>query len=103
MIVLEGTDKRGLDPTTNAKYTNNLTGFFQADYGPYLQAPGVKGKYSAEIGAWGAGFNALSPSQNYYQAANPWVQYSMDPAGYYFVNAGLKKFISDTTFVGIFF
>ena len=102
-IVVEGTDKLGIDPTTGVKYTNNLTGFFQADYGPYLQAPGVRGKYSVEIGAWGAGFNGLSPSQNYYQAGNPWVQYSMDPSGYYFAFVGIKKFLTDSAFVGVFY
>jgi guanyl-specific ribonuclease Sa len=102
-VVFEGTAKLGNDPTTGVKWTNNLTGFFQADFGQYLQAPGARGKYSVEIGAWGAGFNGLQPSQNYYQSPNMWVQYSTDPSGYYMAYVGVKKFLTDTAFVGLFY
>ena len=102
-VVFEGTDKLGNDPTTGVKWTGNLTGFFQADYGQYLQAPGAKGKYSVELNAFGVGFNGLSPAQNFYQSPNPWVQYMTDPAGYYFVGIGVKKFLTDTAFVGVFY
>jgi hypothetical protein len=102
-VVFEGTAKLGNDPTTGVKWTNNLTGFFQADFGQYLQAPGAKGKYSLEIGAWGAGFNGLQPSQNYYQSPNMWVQYSTDPSGYYMAYIGVKKFLTDTAFLGVWY
>jgi hypothetical protein len=102
-VVFEGTDKLGNDPTTGTKWTNNLTGFFQADYGQYLQAPGAAGKYGLEVGAWGVGFNGLSPSQNYYQSPNMWVQYSTDPSGYYMAYIGVKKFLTDTAFVGLWY
>jgi hypothetical protein len=102
-VVFEGTDKLGNDPTTGVKYTSNLTGFFQADLGQYLQGPGAAGKYSLEVGAWAAGFNGLQPSQNYYQSPNMWVQYSTDPSGYYMAYIGVKKFLTDTAFVGVWY
>jgi hypothetical protein len=102
-VAFEGTDKLGLDPTTGSKWTGNTTGFFQADYGQYLQGPGAKGKYSLELGGFAVGFNGGMPSQNFYQSPNPWVQYSTDFSGYYFTFIGVKKFLSDTAFVGVFY
>jgi hypothetical protein len=93
----------GNDPTTGSKYTGNTSGLIQADYGPYLQGPGVKGKYSLELGAWAAGFNGLSPTQGYYQSGTPWAQYGTDWSGYYLAFIGVKKFITDTAYVGVWY
>jgi hypothetical protein len=102
-ISADGTIKMGNDPTTGSKYTGNTSGLIQADYGPYLQGPGVKGKYSLELGAWAAGFNGLSPTEGYYQSGTPWAQYGTDWSGYYLAFIGVKKFITDTAYVGIWY
>ena len=102
-VAFDGTERLGNNPTTNAKWTGNTSGFFQADYGPYLQGPGVKGKYSLELGAWAAGFNGLSPTEGYYQSGTPWAQYGTDWSGYYFTFIGVKRFITDTAYVGVWY
>jgi hypothetical protein len=102
-IVLEGTDRLGIDPTTGSKYIGNMSGFFQADYGAYLATPGAHGKYGLELGGFAAGFNGLGPGFIYYTGPSIFSQFSTDPSDYYFLYAGIKKFVTDTAYVGIWY
>lgn len=102
-VVVEGTTRLGNDPTTNAKWAGNMTGFFQADYGAYLAHPGVKGQYGLEIGGWAAGFNGLGPGHNFYQSPNMWSYFGTNYSDYYMGYIGVKKFITDTAFVGVWY
>ena len=98
-LVLEGTDRLGTDPTTGSRWKGNVTGFFQADYGPYRADTGVRGKYTAELGGFAAGMNGL----RYYANTSLWAQFSTNYADYYFLFAGVKKYVTDTAYLGIWY
>jgi hypothetical protein len=102
-FVLEGDQKQGNDPTTGARWQGNTSGMFEADLGPYVQAPGVRGKWSLNLVAFAAGMNALGPGFDYYQSPNQWVQYSTNFSDYYYASIGVKKFITDTAYVGVWY
>jgi hypothetical protein len=100
---LEGTDRLGTDPTTNAKWIGNLTGYAQLDYGPTFGHPGVKGQYTFTLGGFAAGFNGLSNGFGFNAAPSYWSQYSSDWSGSYFAFVGVRKWITDTASLGLFY
>jgi hypothetical protein len=102
-LVLEGTDHLGNDPTTGAAWQGNLSGFFQADYGPFFGVPGVHGKYTVELGGFAAGMNGLGPGFGYYASPAIWTQYSTNFSDYYFLWGGVKKWITDTATIGVYY
>ena len=102
-LVLEGTDRLGNDPTTGAGYLGNLTGFFQADYGPFTGASGVHGKYTVSLGGFAAGMNGLGPGFGYYASPAIWTQFSTNFSDYYFLWGGVKKWLTDTATIGVYY
>ena len=101
-LVVEGSMKTGNNPFTKAAWTGNLSGFFQLDYGPFLPLPGSKGKNTLEIGGYAAGVNGLNPALAY--AGGPFIgaNFTTDPAGYYFGWLGIKRYLTDTSSLGLF-
>jgi hypothetical protein len=99
--VFEGTAKLGNDPFTGVGWKDNLSGFFQIDYGPYLAGPGVRGKTTFETGGYAVGFNGLAPPQGYYAGPAYWSNVTTDPSGYFFGWIGAKYFLTDSASFGI--
>jgi S-layer homology domain len=102
-VVAAGTDRPGIDPTTGGKWQGNLTGYFQADLGPSVSAPGNAGKYTLELGGFAAGMNGLGAGFNYYSGPAIWAQYSTDWSDHYFTWFGVKKWLTDTSSAGLFY
>jgi hypothetical protein len=101
-LVLEGTDHLGKDPTTQAAWAGNMTGFFEADYGPFFGAPGVHGKYTLSLTGFAAGMNGLGPGFGFYASPATWTQFSTNFSDYYYLQVGVKKWITDTATFGVY-
>jgi len=102
-VTLEGTDRLGTDPTTSATWLGRFTGFAQADYGPTFGHPGVRGQYTLTAGGFAAGFNGLSNGFGFAAAPSYWSQFSTDWSGQYFAFAGVRKWITDSATLGVFY
>ncbi len=102
-LVLEGTVRLGNDPTTGTGWQGNYTGFFKPDFGPFTQAPGVKGKWDLNLVGFAAGMNGLGPGFDFYQSPNQWVQFSTNWSDYYYASIGVKRFITDTAYLGVWY
>jgi hypothetical protein len=102
-IDLEGTSRLGNNPFTGSAWTDNLTGFFQIDDGPYLPRPGAKGQTTFELGGFAIGFNGQTPPMAYYAGPSYWANFSTDLSGYYFAWIGAKKYLTDTASLGFFY
>ncbi|HEY5350058.1 MAG TPA: hypothetical protein VIJ64_10000, partial [Candidatus Lustribacter sp.] len=97
-IALDGTDRLGKDPTTGSGWLGNLSGFAQADYGPP-----EPGHYTLTVGGFAAGMNSIGPAFSYAASPAIWSQVSTDWADQYFVYAGVKKWITSTASLGVFY
>ena len=102
-IALDGEMRLGNDPTTGSKWLGNTSGYMQIDYGAYLAHPGVKGQYGLEIAGFAAGLNGLGAGTNYYQGPNWYTAFGNNYSGYYTAMIGVRKFLTDTAFAGVFF
>jgi hypothetical protein len=97
-IALDGTDRLGNDPTTGRGWLGNLSGFAQADYGPPQS-----GHYTLTVGGFAAGMNSIGPAFSYAASPAYWSQLSTDWADQYFVYAGVRKWITSTASLGVFY
>ena len=102
-IAFDGTVHLGNDPTTGVKWAGNLSGYAQLDYGAYLPHPGVKGQYGLEMLAFAAGMNGLGPTHNFTAGSNFYTMFGSNYSDYYTVAAGVRKYITDTASVGVFY
>ena len=99
----DGTMHLGNDPTTGGAWQGRFSGLVQADYGPFLAGPGVNGKWNVELLGFGAQFNALSPGMEYYESFAPWSYYSTDYSGYFLGTFGVRRWISDSAALAVFY
>ena len=102
-IALNGQVRLGNDPFTGVRWIGNMSGYAQADYGAYIAHPGIKGEYGLEAVAFAAGMNGLGPNNNYYQGPNWYTAFGSNYSDYYTVMLGVRRFITDTASVGIFY
>jgi hypothetical protein len=97
-IALDGTDRLGKDPTTGSGWLGNLSGFAQADYGPP-----ESGHYTLTVGGFAAGMNSIGHAFSYAASPAIWSQVSTDWADQFFVYGGVKKWITSTASLGVFY
>jgi flagellar hook-basal body complex protein FliE len=102
-VYLAGTDKTGNDPYTGTGWKGNLTGFVQADYGPYLGRPGAKGHFTYEVVGFAAQFNGVTPNLGTFGGPVTWNNFSTNWSGYYWANVGVKYWVSDQAYAGVFY
>jgi S-layer homology domain len=99
----DGTVHLGNDPTTGAAWQGRYSGLVEADYGPFIAAPGNKGKWNVEMIGFAAQFNALSPGMEYYESFTPWNYYSTDYSDYYLGTFGVRRWLTDTAALSVFY
>ena len=102
-ISVDGEIRLGNDPTTGVKWLGNTSGYAQLDYGAYIPHPGIKGQYGLEMAAFASGINGLGPNTNFYQGPNWYTAFGSNYSDYYTVMMGVRKFITDTASVGVFY
>jgi hypothetical protein len=102
-VVAEGTDRLGNNPYTGSTYTQPLSFFGQADYGPIAPLPGSKGKWNFEVGYFGAGFNSLGPAFGYYAGPAIWSNFGTVWDGYQFEWVRVARYITDTASLAVYY
>jgi hypothetical protein len=102
-IAVDGMIRLGNDPTTGTRWLGNTSGYAQLDYGAYLPHPGVKNQFGLEMVAFAAGMNGLGPGTNFYQGPNWYTSFGSNYSDYYTVMLGVRRFITDTASVGVFY